>query len=341
MSDRRPEATEAKGDALLHERASATPLSPVERPSRVPRPSSRAPRVSQPRASASGSRKVKASLRTVQRWFEEVITAPGTVAEGVTGAPTGKKLGVRTEKSLLRVVTAGPRQSALERLHVYHHAYRARLVEVLLDDYPSVAHAIGESAFETLCHAYVQKHPSRSPNLNHFGRHMPALLRAQKTQPVRRFLADLAELEWAMVDAIHAPDASVLSLQELAAIPPEQWEGALLPKSDSLRLLSFAYPVNAYLQALRDGKAPAIPEREPSATAVYRNGKRIWRMDLTPEMAGVLANLFAGKTLGEALSTLEASAEAERNVMVWFQAWVAGGFFARVEFRRTNNGGRA
>jgi hypothetical protein len=60
-------------------------------------------------------------------------------------------------------------------------------------------------------------------------------------------------------------------------------------------------------------------------------------MDLTPAMAGLLEALFAGRSLGEALETLDAglaseeAAEAERSVMAWFQAWVSAGFFARVE----------
>jgi hypothetical protein len=71
---------------------------------------------------------------------------------------------------------------------------------------------------------------------------------------------------------------------------------------------------------------------------VYRRGFVVWRMDLTPAMAGLLDALFGGATLGEALGAIavhaedaDALAEAERNVMLWFREWVAGGFFARVE----------
>jgi hypothetical protein len=328
VTDRRPEPTEAKGDAFIHERASATPRSPVSRAGAV--------------RAVTARRKVpaaKASLRALQEWFEDVITNPGAPADGVAGAKHGGAFGVRSAKDLERVVTAGPRQTALRRLAVYHHAYRARLVEVLADDFPSVQRTVGEDAFEALCHAYVEKHPSRDPNLNHYGKKVPAFLAARRSLEGRRFLSDLAALEWAMIEAIHAPDAAVLDPAALASVPPERWAYARLPKSDSLRILRFAYPANRYLQALRDGKGPSVPAREASATAVYRHGKRIWRMDLTPAMAGLLDDLFAGQTLGEALGSIEAHAEgpdalaeAERQVMVWFRAWVEGGFFARVEF---------
>jgi hypothetical protein len=347
VSDRRPAPEIGKGDELLHERASATPFAPSPAPARTP-PRAAGKRAVGKRAVTKravtkrpGVAATRASLRAVQEWFAQVIMHPDTPAAGVASARKGAALGVTRAKDLGRVVTAGPRLSAMQRMAVYHHAYRARLVDVLADDYPSVAHAIGEREFESLCRAYIERHPSKDPNLNHFGRHMPAFCRTRRTAPWRRFAADLAALEWAMVDSIHAPDASVLSLEALATVAPEQWASALLPKSDSLQVLRFDYPVNAYLQAVREEKAPPIPAPEESATAVYRHGKRIWRMDLTPAMAGLLEDLFAGKTLGEALASIEAHAdgpetlaEAERNVMVWFRAWVAGGFFARVEFHQ-------
>ena len=71
--------------------------------------------------------------------------------------------------------------TAAERLAIYRDGYRARLVECLADDYPAVRHLLGAEAFEAIAHAYVDKHPSRSPNLNAFGRLMPAFLAAHAT----------------------------------------------------------------------------------------------------------------------------------------------------------------
>ena len=62
----------------------------------------------------------------------------------------------------------------------------------------------------------------------------------------------------------------------------EKWAEMRFSPSPSLRLLRFRYPVNAYLQAVRDAGAPAIPRAKASTTAVYRVDFRIWRMDLTP-----------------------------------------------------------
>jgi hypothetical protein len=112
-----------------------------------------------------------------------------------------------------------------------------------------------------------------------------------------------------------------------------------LPPSESLHLVRGEYDVNGYYQAFRNDEAPEMSlERAPSAVAVYRIGFALWRMNLTPAMAGLLEALMKGATLeealagvGEAVSTPDELAEAERQVMGWFRAWVTSGFFARVE----------
>ena len=110
--------------------------------------------------------------------------------------------------------------------------------------------------------------------------------------------------------------------------------------------------MNAFFQEYREGlrdagaasPAPAIPGAGATATAVYREGYTIWRMNLTPAMSGLLDALCEGATLGRALlaieahaETPEALAEAERNMIAWFSAWVSGGFFAKLDFTSAAN----
>ena len=153
----------------------------------------------------------------------------------------------------------------------------------------------------------------------------------------RDFAADLAALEWALVEVLHARVAEPAlarsarrhSYRALALRAP--------PPSPAVRVLRSDYPVNAFFQAFKTGEEAVIPERGASMTAVYRTDMTLWRMALTPAMGALLEGLFGGETLGEALGTLEQglseseAGEAERSVMVWFREWVAAGFFARVE----------
>ena len=271
-------------------------------------------------------------LRDVQVWTVGAISGVGADAD---------------DQAVTRYVTAGPRLSAAERFDIYRSGYHARLLECLLDDYPVLAAMLdrdGDGQFAALCRAYVDRHPSASPNLNGFGRHMASFCRevALEAFPgfaaVGPFASDLAALEWALVEVLHAETAPPLDIAALQALPPESWASARFIASDALRLLRFAYPVNAVFIANRiDEIVPEVPAPSPNAVAVYRKDMQLWRMDLTPAMLGVLEPLVAGKSLGEALETVEAEctdpdvlAQTGANLMVWFREWVDAGFFTRV-----------
>jgi hypothetical protein len=243
-----------------------------------------------------------------------------------------------SEAEARQALTPGPRLSALERLDIYRRGYHSRLVECLADDYPALKHALGPETFEDLCRVYIERHPSQSPSLNLFGRRMADLCRneARESRVPQGFCSDLATLEWAIVEVIHAPSSDPLTVEGLQHIPAGLWGDARLIANTALRLLRFAYPVNAYFQSFRDGAYPPIPSAEESATVVYRSGPTIWRMDLTGPMFDVLSALLAGNPLGEALGRAEASLvhlgeqETVARVTFWFREWVSSGLFVRV-----------
>ncbi|MGH7297592.1 MAG: HvfC/BufC family peptide modification chaperone [Polyangiaceae bacterium] len=241
-------------------------------------------------------------LADTQRWFAGAV---------MNGADLGD-----TE----RILTAGPRLGPAERLHVYRHGYLARLVECLADDYPVLKHALGDEAFEGLCGRYVERHPSEAPNLNAYGRRVADLCEG--------FHADLARLEWAIVEVIHEPALPPLTMEALAAVPMEAWATARLVAARALRLLSLAYPANDYYQAVRDGGAPTVPAAGPSAVVVYRSGPTVWRMGLTPPMQRVLAALLAGEPLDGALD--RAGDVPAEHVTAWFREWIASGLFVAI-----------
>ncbi|HEU4406146.1 MAG TPA: DNA-binding domain-containing protein [Polyangiaceae bacterium] len=275
-------------------------------------------------------------LRARQLWFHELVTSGAEGLEGAIAAAEARSpLGAGG--GLGRALRSGAGLSAEAGVAIYRNAYRSRLVECLADDYPALQYAIGDGAFDSLARDYVERHPSRSPSLNAFGRHLPAFCR-ERAEPWAAFAAELAELEWALVEVLHAPAPPPWPIEALAALPPEAWAGARLRPSPALRLLRFRYPVDAFLQAFREGREPALPGAATSATAVYRQGPRLWRQAMTPPMAELLGALVAGRTLGEALAALEqalaaggAPADAGGAIMQWFRGWVAAGFFAGLE----------
>jgi hypothetical protein len=268
-------------------------------------------------------------LRELQRWFASVTTHPEGVLEG--------HLNRRRSQKLERLVTPGPQLSAIARVQIYNDGFFARLVECLTDDYPALSYALGEATFSSLARAYIEKYPSRSRSLNAYGQQMAAFCRA-RTEPWSGFAADLARLEWALVEVVHEPASESLRPEALTTISPASWQSTRLLPSRGLRLLRFAYPVNDFFQAFRDQRAPKMPRRASTATAVYRQGLALWRMGLEPRAALLLNDLVSGVPLTVAVATLEArslaagtSEDLARLLPQWLGSWVQSGFFRGIE----------
>ena len=222
---------EPTADAIgVHERASATP-----------RHVGRAQHAALGAAPAWTSGEL--GLRAQQEWFLAVVMTPEGEPAPVNGS------------SAARLVTPSSKLSSLERLEIYRRSYHARLIECLADDYPVLQESLGDETFDDLCRAYIARHPSTEPNLNGFGRHLPSFCR-EHALPYPAFASALAILEWAIVLAIHAPTARALTSEDLGRIPLDRWPEARLVPNPSLRILTLAYPVNAYLSARRRGATP-------------------------------------------------------------------------------------
>ena len=123
---------------------------------------------------------------------------------------------------------------------------------------------LGEAAFEAVAHDYIDEHPSRSPSLNGFGRSMAPFLAeradAVGAAGVGAFAADLARVEWAIVEAIHAAPSPPLTLDRFEHMTPDQWataSGSSLPR----RFASFA------LRARRQRVLPGVSRRRVSERA--------------------------------------------------------------------------
>jgi len=270
----------------------------------------------------------KPDLRRLQRWMSAVIQHPRHARAAIRSAQARALFPLR-EVTRGAIVKPNDRMTPADRLHVYGGGYLTRLIEVLVADYPALQYLFGEERFEKLCAAYVLKHPSRHPNLNHFGKEMPAFL-ARRQVPHRAFATDLARLERDVQLSFDADEFTPFDLASLAAVPESRWARARLQLNPSVHLLAFRHPVNAFYQQFREGKKPK-PDR-PARTwlCVYRKDGRVWRMGLTKPMYSVLTALRDGAPLGTAL----ARARGAEGVSSWFQSWAADGLFSGVKLGR-------
>jgi hypothetical protein len=255
------------------------------------------------------------ALGPVQRWFFDAVTRPDDVMDG----------------ELERAVVGGM-LPARARLDIYRHGYVTRLVECLADDYPAVAHALGASAFEATCREFIAHNPPTSSSLSYYGARFAERCGALSGRPDADFVTDLARLEWALVEVIHADAGASLDATELGGIAADDWPRLRLVPSPALRLLRCNYPVHRFYQAFVEGAAPGVLERTPSGVAVCRQADDVWRFGLDPAGLELLGQLCAGSPLSSALAAFEAIAREQDAAALQrsLSEWVAAGFFAGI-----------
>lgn len=161
------------------------------------------------------------------------------------------------------------------RLAIYHNAYRARLVEALRDGYGHTLAYLGDEGFDAAARAYLSAHPSAHPNLRWFGAAFAGwLLGTCMDDPD---IGELASLDWALRRAFDAADAPVLGLDELAALPAEDWSRVGFEFQPSGQRLRLEHNTLAIWQAIDQDLTP------PEATRLDRPTELlVWRRELQP-----------------------------------------------------------
>lgn len=221
-------------------------------------------------------------------------------------------------------------------LRVYRHAYRARLVAALRDNFGVLPRAMGDEVFDALASAYVDAHPSRQPSIRWFGDRLAEFMTEREALVPHPAFIDLARMEWALRSAFDAADAPLLSRETLAALSPADWPGLTLRLHPSVQRLQMDWAVEPAWKALRDDEAedPDLPEPQalPHALIVWRP-----QLDTRWRSAGSALEvvLLDAVQQGEPFSTLCERAAwavgdeaAVPQVVAALQQWVAHGLLA-------------
>ncbi len=265
-------------------------------------------------------------LDRIERWMLAAITHPDGAAEGLRGPEAMSQI-PGAAHDLEDVVLPSKNLTAAERLQVYADMYYWRLIDILFEEHKTTHHILGADLFCALARDFLARHPSRSKNLSRLGAEFPAYLAEEAEDvPHREFVVEVARLERACEDVFDADRSPSIDQEELAAIPPESWADARLEFIPATRLLSFKYPVNAFVQAVKDGEDPEVPDPAPSWVLLYRHDWRVWRSDLTRPQAVLLDSLRRGDSLGKALAHTAAQPGIDAEALAadvggWFQKW--------------------
>ena len=238
----------------------------------------------------------------------------------------------RHDGDVAEFVVADARADAAQRIDVYAHAYRLRLIEVLTNDYPALVAVAGAEQFERIARAYIDAHPSRHPSVRWFGRHLRMFLRAH--EHAQSLHAELAAFEWAQGEAFDAGDAPILTLEDVARIPPVQWPHMSFEPHPSLRRLELTWNVPATVQAVEDETPlPAPAQGDVRGWVIWRRDLVVRWRSLAIDEAAALDAVRRGTPFGSVCEQLCEHVDPEEagpHAASLLKRWLADGLLSRV-----------
>ncbi len=211
-----------------------------------------------------------AKLAQTQRLFWQLISAPDGVSAALGVFPDRQRM---LPGGIDAWVRGDERLGAVERLEVYAGMYFFRLLDCLAEDFPAVHAVVGHERFHALVRDYLKRHPSTSRSVRPLGRFLAPFLDSHPLGAERPHVADLARLEWALLEAFDARDAEPLASEDLKSLPADHWANLRLTLTPSLRIVESRAPVQEVWAAVTGGRA--VPSLERRRTVI-----RVWREDL-------------------------------------------------------------
>ena len=187
------------------------------------------------------------------------------------------------------------------RFAVYRNNVAVALIGALEARYPVVRRLVGDDFFRAMAGAYVAAEKPRSPALMLYGDGFADFVAGFPPAGAVPYLADVARLENAWVEAYHAADAGALGLDALAAIAPDAFETLRFRPHPAARLLGFAHPAASIWAASQGDGEPRAPEVWSAETAlVTRPDADVLVRVLPPGGFAFATALLSGASLGEA-----------------------------------------
>jgi hypothetical protein len=201
-------------------------------------------------------------------------------------------------------VVAGPKSKAVvKRYNVYRNNVTVSLINALAAAFPATLRITGADFFRAMARFYVRATPPASPLLFDYGRDFPDFIEHYEYAQSVPWLADVARVERAWLDAYHAADVQPLTPCDVAAVPAAQLPNTVWKPHPATRVIRSRFSaVTAFTASRSDGEDRCIEVIEPEDALVTRPALEVEVRRLPPGGAIFLGRLIGGDSLGAAAS---------------------------------------
>jgi hypothetical protein len=165
--------------------------------------------------------------------------------------------------------TAGEQSPDEELLEIYRNTITSTLLNALRLSYPAVQRLVGAEFFDGTAHRFITEHPPHSACLNEYGEPFAAFLARFEPATSLPYLSEVAQLEWAVNSALHAPDIPALELQRLSALSESALPGVAFTVHPAVSLLRLTFPADSIWRAVIEQDSDAMARVELDAGPVH------------------------------------------------------------------------
>jgi hypothetical protein len=223
-------------------------------------------------------------------------------------------------------VAAPNRKAAVKRYNVYRNNVTVSLINALAAIFPTTRRITGVDFFRAMARFHIRATPPTSPLLFEYGRDFPGFIERYEHAQSVPWLADVARIERAWLDAYHAADMEALTPQALASVPPDRLSDVIFVAHPAARIVRSEFAAVSIFGANRsEGPANPIDAAAPEDGLITRPGLEVVVRHLPPGGAVFLARLIRRETLGHAAAAafeVSASFDLPANIAGMIEAGV-------------------
>ena len=189
------------------------------------------------------------------------------------------------------------------RLRIYRNHAVITLTDALKATYPVVCRLVSDAFFAYAAHEFIREHLPERPSLAEYGAQFASFL--AQFPPCRElgYLADIARLEWAINQALHADTVAAVTRGDLSGIAAADAPRLVLTIGPGLGLVESRWPIERIWRANQaDGDPDLTIDLDSGGVRlqIHRRGDRVVLKSLSPCELAFLQALTKGDTLTDA-----------------------------------------
>jgi Putative DNA-binding domain len=259
-------------------------------------------------------------LQQLQALLYRLIVAPNGVEDALA-----REAGAI---DLRQIIVGDERITAAGHAGIYADAYFYRLLDALKEDFPATLAVAGADEFHNLITGYLLAHPPTQPSLLYAGRYLADYLGKSSMLARWPFIADLAQLERALIESFHAADAPALDREAVQSIPPDDWPAIALRLHPATRLLRLQWRVQEILCAVEQNFEPPKATAAPVMMMVWRKQAQVSYRPVEPPEAIALELIERGcdfASLCEVVGSAAKDSDIPRLINLMLTRWLDDG----------------